>query len=290
MSTTSSPRGSSTNCPRRCGATSSSILEVVDEEKWPYATSYARSRFLLTIQLNDNDPEAVGAAFFELGLVPDLTLFEDHTRIRTRTGMNVRQMRILADSDRSERQRVLELGLTDANFRSQLTAFTAQHGLGEPREWTRRIVIDRVNWPLSFHHWPLRDTAETEQVHVTIGELGLPLAGDQPEHANHPLLSNLAGQPVLVAGPKGANQLPVNFSVDARPSAYPGTCPIHRADRLRGIRSHRSCGLGQGDGERPRLAKDHLPEAARCRAGTGLALCPAATAGRRGNRAPGRAS
>ena len=189
-----------------------SILEVVDEEKWPYATSYARARFLLTIQLNTNDPEAIGAAFFELGLVPDLTLFEDHTRIRTRTGMNVRQMRILADSDRSERQRVLELGLTDAKFRSQLTAFTARYGLGEPREWTRRIVIDRMNWPLSFHRWPLRDTSVTEQVHVTVDELGLPLAGDQPEHANHPLLSNLAGQPVLVAGPKGANQLPVSFS------------------------------------------------------------------------------
>jgi hypothetical protein len=199
-----------------------SILEVVDEEKWPYATSYARARFLLTIQLNANDQEAVGAAFFELGLVPDLTLFEDHTRIRARTGMNVRQMRVLADSDRSERQRVLELGLTDAKFRSQLTAFVAQHGLGEPREWTRRIVIDRLNWPLSFHRWPLRDTAATEQVHVTIGELGLPLAGDQPEHANHRLLSNLAGQPVLVAGPKGANQLPVSFSAAPDPRHIPG--------------------------------------------------------------------
>ena len=41
-----------------------------------HATSYARARFLLTIQLNDNDPEAVGAAFFELGLVPDLELLD----------------------------------------------------------------------------------------------------------------------------------------------------------------------------------------------------------------------
>ena len=53
------------------------ILETVDEAKWPYATSYARARFLLTIQVNDNDPEVVGAALFELGLVPDLELYTD---------------------------------------------------------------------------------------------------------------------------------------------------------------------------------------------------------------------
>ena len=112
------------------------ILDVLDEEKWPSATSYAQARFLLMIQLNDNDPEAVGPSFYELGLVPDLRLLEDHARIRTQTGMNVRQMRILTDSDRSERQRVLELGLTDAAFRARLTALVAEHGLADPRAWT----------------------------------------------------------------------------------------------------------------------------------------------------------
>lgn len=187
------------------------ILDVLDEEKWPPATSYARARFLLMIQLNDNAPEAIGPSFYELGLVPDLRLLEDHARIRTQTGMNVRQMRILTDSDRSERQRVLELGLTDADFRARLTVFVAEHGLADPRSWTRRIVIDQVNWPLSFDRWPLREISDTERVHVAIGELNLPLAGDQLEHANHPMLANLIGQPVLVAGAHGVNQLPVSF-------------------------------------------------------------------------------
>ena len=187
------------------------ILDVLDEEKWPSATGYARARFLLMIQLNENAPEAVGPSFYELGLVPDLRLLEDHARIRTQTGMNVRQMRILTDSDRSERQRVLELGLTDADFRARLTALVAEHGLADPRAWTRRIIIDQVNWPLSFDRWPLREISDTERVHLTIGELNLPLAGDQPEHANHPMLANLIGQPVLVAGTHGVNQLPVSF-------------------------------------------------------------------------------
>ena len=98
------------------------ILATIDEEKWPLATSYARARFLLTIQLNDNDPEVVGAAFFELGLVPDLQLFTDPALLRTRTGQNVRQMQMLARPDRPERQRVVELGLTDAAFRQKLAA------------------------------------------------------------------------------------------------------------------------------------------------------------------------
>ena len=187
------------------------ILDVLDEEKWPSATGYAQARFLLMIQLNDNAPEAVGPSFYELGLVPDLRLLEDHARIRTQTGMNVRQMRILTDSDRSERQRVLELGLTDADFRARLTALVAEHGLADPRAWTRRIIIDQVNWPLSFDRWPLREISDTERVHLTIGELNLPLAGDQPEHADHPMLANLIGQPVLVAGTHGVNQLPVSF-------------------------------------------------------------------------------
>ena len=62
----------------------------------------------------------VGAALFELGLVPDLTLFADPALLRTRTGQNVRQMQLLARPDRPERQRVVELGLTDVTFRQKL--------------------------------------------------------------------------------------------------------------------------------------------------------------------------
>jgi hypothetical protein len=197
------------------------ILDTVEGEKWPHATSYARARFLLTIQLNGNDPEVVGAALFELGLVPDLELFTDTTQIRTRTGLNVRQMEILNQPDRPERQRVLELSLTDSAFRGRLAAFVAETGLDYPREWTRRIVVDHANWPLSFHRWPLREIRETEAVRITAGELSLPHVGDRPEHSDHPVLRNLAGQPFLTVGPHGTNQLPTNFEVHPDPRRIP---------------------------------------------------------------------
>lgn len=198
------------------------ILDTVKGEDWPYADSYARARFLLTVQLNDNDPEIVGAAFFELGMVPDLELFADRAQIRTRTGLNIKQMEILTQPDLPERQRVLELGLTDPELRGRLANFAAETGLDDPREWTRRIVTDRDNWPLSFHRWPLRSITGAGAVRVTAGVLDLPHAGDRPDDAHHPVLRNLAGQPYLVAGQRGPNQLPVSFEVSPDPRRVPG--------------------------------------------------------------------
>lgn len=197
------------------------LLATIDEEKWPLDTSYARVRFLLTIQLNDNDPEVVGAAFFELGLVPDLTLFADPALLRTRTGQNVKQMQVLARTDRPERQRVVELGLTDVAFRQKLAKLVAETGLDDLREWTRRIVVDRANWPLSFGNWPLGGNPETEPIKLAVGDLALPRIGDKPEHADHPLLQNLDGQLFMLSGPHGTNQFGVTFEVQSDPKQIP---------------------------------------------------------------------
>ena len=198
------------------------ILTTAEEEKWPHATCYARARFLLTIGVNDNDPEVVGAAFFELSLVPDLELLTDPAMVRTRTGLNIQQMEILTQPDRPDRQRVLDLGLTDRAFRAKFSAFAAATGLDDPREWTRRIVIDKANWQFSFHRWPLRDTRNVEAARIVVADLPLPKAGDDPQHASNPLLRNLAGQPFFVAGQQGPNQLPVTFEVRPDPRRIPG--------------------------------------------------------------------
>jgi hypothetical protein len=198
------------------------ILAIAEEEKWPHATSYARARFLLTIAVNDNDPEVVGAAFFELGLVPDLELLADPAMVRTRTGLNIQQMEILTQPDRPDRQRVLSLGLTDRAFSAKFSAFATAARLDDPREWTRRIVIDRANWQFSFHRWPLRDARNVEAARIIVADLPLPQAGEDPQHASNPLLRNLAGQPFLVAGQQGPNQLPVTFEVRPDPRRIPG--------------------------------------------------------------------
>lgn len=198
------------------------LFDVLAEECWPYGDSLARARYLLTIQLNEFDPSAAGAAVFELGLVPDFEFFADPAQIRTRAARNLQQMRILSRAERPERQRVIELNLTDPPFRARLAEFVVQAGLENPRAWTRRIVVDRANWKLAFQHWPLREERPVQTLHITVGDLDLPRAGERPEHANNPILANFTGQLFISAGKQGLTQLPVTFEVTPDPRRIAG--------------------------------------------------------------------
>ena len=82
-------------------------------------------------------------------------------------------------------------------------------------------MVDRANWPLSFHNWPLRAATETEAIKLTAGELALPRIGDRPEHADHPLLQNLDGQLFLLSGQHGTNQFTASFEVQSDPRQIP---------------------------------------------------------------------
>src|SRR5262249_50284793 len=153
----------------------------------------SRARFLLTASLNDNDPEAAGAALFELGLIPDFELFRDRAQVRTRVTQNLHQVQILDRADRSVRQRVVDLRLRDQAFRPKLLERVVRTGLDDRRPWPRRIVAEPANWPLSFHRWPLPEAQPVQSVALVIGELALPRAGDSAEHQRHPVLGNITG-------------------------------------------------------------------------------------------------
>ncbi|KIH97639.1 hypothetical protein LP52_18210 [Streptomonospora alba] len=195
-------------------------------KEWPHADTLARCRYLLTIQHNDQDSEAAGAAVFELGLIPDFELFRDVTQVRTRSARNLAQMEILTRADRPERQRVIELQLTEPAFRSRLAEFLVRTGMDSPQAWTRRIVVDRTNWALSFHRWPLPQNVDSDHVRITVEELAaLPRAGTSPDHAQHSVLQSLTGRPYLIAGSRGPAQLPISFNVEPDPRSVSG---LHR--------------------------------------------------------------
>jgi hypothetical protein len=181
-----------------------------------------RARFLLTVALNDNDPEAAGAALFELGLIPDFEAFRDGAQVRTRITQNLRQVQILDRADRSARQRVIDLRLRDPAFRARLVDLAVRAGLDDIRTWTRRIVADPANWPLSFHRWPLPEVQPVQSVPLMMGELTLPRAGEDPEHQRHPVLGSITGQPYLIAGATGQTQLAAQFDIDADPRQVTG--------------------------------------------------------------------
>ncbi len=182
----------------------------------------SQARFLLTVALNDSDPEAAGAALFELGLIPDFELFNDPALVRSRVTQNLRQVQALSRPDRSVRQRVVDLRLRDQAFRARLADLVARTGLDDARSWTRRIVVDPANWPLSFHRWPLPDTQPSQSVDLVMADLALPRAGNSAEHSRHPVLSSITGQPYLITGSSGQAQLVAQFDVEPDPRQVQG--------------------------------------------------------------------
>ncbi|MDF6998417.1 hypothetical protein NMT57_24545, partial [Escherichia coli] len=115
------------------------------------------ARYLLTCQVNEFDPDAMGAAHFELALVPDFELFQQPERAPARVARNRECVERITWSTKTERVRALELGLLDPMFSKQLGEFFSRVGVANPREWTQAIVRDRVNWNLAFNKWLFED-------------------------------------------------------------------------------------------------------------------------------------
>lgn len=193
------------------------LLALLDEAGDRRASARARAVYLLTLKANGFGNQAAGGAIFHFGLVPDFDLFVARSEMRERAARNRELVDKLTESTRSERQRVLELGLTEPEFTNRLADFAVRHGLEDRVAWTRRIVVDRGYWPLSFGNWRLDDRRHAS-VSIDVSELDLPTVGDKPEHLlAYPALSAVAGQPYLLAGPKGVNELEVRFTVQPDP-------------------------------------------------------------------------
>ncbi|MFC9493757.1 hypothetical protein [Streptomyces sp. NPDC056982] len=182
----------------------------------------AVAHYLLTLLANDYREQVAGAAVYHFGLVPDFDLFTDPGSVCERVAKNHRLVEQLTASQRSERQRVLDLGLSDGDFASRLATFVSRCGLEDPTAWTRRIVVDRENWSLSFGNWRIEERRRAA-VSIEVHELGLPTVGDSAEDAHaHPALSAIVGQPYLLAGEKGVRDLAVRFAVQPDPRKVEG--------------------------------------------------------------------
>lgn len=203
------------------GAVAESLRRLEEESAWPFAEPLSVVRFLLTAKLNDGDPEAVGAGLFELALIPDFELLNDPTKAPARIARNRNAVRMLTWSARSERGRVLELGLKKGPFQAQLGEFLTDAGVEDPRDWTRRIVLDRACWKFAFHRWEFEENTE-EQGCVFIGDVvvELPTVGDEPSDAKLQELN--ADEKILVVGKGGLRKFNVGFRVDPHPSRVEG--------------------------------------------------------------------
>lgn len=191
------------------------------ETRWQYADDAAVSRYLLTCQVNEFDSEAMGAALFELGLVPDFKLFEQPERAPLRLVRNRECVERITWSTKTERVRALELGLSDPVFRKQLGEFFARAGVANPKDWTQLIVRDRTNWSLAFNRWPFEDGGINPDS-VYIGDVDLPDLPIVKDDNDDPRLAELIGHRVLPISKTGLKKFSVSFKVDPVPSKVEG--------------------------------------------------------------------
>ncbi len=196
------------------------ILGKINDKEWRWANSLAVARFLLTIKLAGFDPDAIGGGLFELGLVPDFALMQNPAAVVRRIGQNLDVVDSLTNSGKTERGRVIDLKLTSTEFVGDFSRFLEDTGLESPKTWTRRIVLDRSNWWLSFDKWPLEEGHQApEEICVTVVGTNLPIIKDDEQD---PRLQRLIGQQVLAIGPQGVRKFSMTFRTDPAPSRVAG--------------------------------------------------------------------
>lgn len=191
------------------------------EVPWRYADDAAVARYLLTCQVNNFEPDAMGASLFELALVPDFELFQQVERAPARVARNRECVERVTWSTKTERVRALELGLLDPVFSKQLGDFFSRVGVANPREWTQQIVRDRLHWPLAFNKWLFEDGGVNPDT-IYIGDVVLPdlpiVKDDNEDHR----LAELIGHRVLPISKTGLKKFSVSFRVDPVPSKVEG--------------------------------------------------------------------
>lgn len=189
--------------------------------RWRYADDAAVARYLLTCQINEFAPDAMGAALFELALVPDFELFQQAERAPARVARNRECVERVTWSTKTERVRALELGLLDPVFCKQLGEFFSRVGVSNPKEWTQAIVRDRVNWPLAFNRWLFEDGGVNPDT-IYIGDVALPDLPVVKDDNEDPRLAELIGHKVLPISKTGLKKFSVSFRVDPVPSKVEG--------------------------------------------------------------------
>jgi DNA phosphorothioation-dependent restriction protein DptH len=189
---------------------------------WAYADSLSTLRFLLTAKVNGNDAEAIGASLFEVGLVPDFDWLTPPEKAPQRLIRNRESVEKLTWSARSERGRIGELGLAKRALRNELGNFLAEAGIDDPRQWARRIVVDRSLWHLAFNNWEFEDGG-MQPDSVFIGEVQTDLPAVDDDETKEPL-AQLIGQRILPVA--SLKKFSITFRVEPHPSKVQGLAKL----------------------------------------------------------------
>ncbi|MBZ9752904.1 hypothetical protein K7W42_18860 [Deinococcus sp. HMF7604] len=171
-------------------------------------------RYLLTIALNEHDPSVVGAALYELHLLPDFKLHVAGDALALRLRQNLDKAKIILDQSQSERHRALNVGVTDLAFRKHIANSLMDFRTEGVGAWLRHIATDPALWPLAFDRWPLPDAVAQDRIFIQITGTTLP-------QATEGMLGLQAGEPYLPIGDGALKKFRIDFKTDPAPSQLP---------------------------------------------------------------------
>ena len=193
------------------------LFSILAEESWLVADDVARVRYLLTALENGIDGETLGAALYELTLIPDFKLFADPGLVNGKIRRNLGTVRELMASHKSVRGRIAELGLSEKSLEARLFAYFERYDIQDPETWTSPIATDKDWWGISFDKWRFQEELSLDTIQITVLETDLPVV--QPDETDEQL-SGLVGQQVLV--PNDRRKMNVVFEVNPLPVKVSG--------------------------------------------------------------------
>lgn len=196
------------------------VYFILQEKAALKLSAYQWLRYALTIKVNGFDLSIAGAALYELGLIPDLALHQDHSMLVRKLVKNRECIQVINRSEKSAIATVYDLQLEGEDFNKRLALFlNGQENLLES-SWRRQLVVDSSNWPITFDKWRFQYEEEaSDAVCLTVTEVSLPLIPEDETDLN---LQQLIGQQVLTTGQGGLKNFSVSFSVSPKPSEVNG--------------------------------------------------------------------
>ncbi|EEY50714.1 hypothetical protein VIH_002347 [Vibrio cholerae CT 5369-93] len=196
------------------------VYFILQEKAALKLSAYQWLRYALTIKVNGFDPSVAGAALYELGLIPDLELHQDHSMLVRKLVKNRECVQIINRSEKSAIATVYDLQLEGEDFNKRLALFLNDQENLLDSSWRKQLVVDSSNWALTFDKWRFQyEEDATDAVCLTVTEVGLPLI---PDDETDPNLQQLIGQQVLTTGQGGLKKFSVTFSVSPKPSEVNG--------------------------------------------------------------------
>lgn len=172
--------------PARQRELASLVLEDLDGRRWPIAAS-ARHRYLCQIRHQGVDEGwPVGAALFELGLIPDFGLTSTPDKMPHRLGqLNIRAVECLAERARTSLERVLRLPIrrgggdsAGGDHMQRLLELFADFDSANVRAWGRKVASCAEWSDLSLDHWPLENIDPPGYIRIDLHPPKLPRRDD----------------------------------------------------------------------------------------------------------------